>query len=445
MTLATSPRIAVYGQAGAPYHHIAAFSRNGYDTSVVFAADIRAGALAAFDIFVVPGGGSEGMTGQIAPLGRRGAAAVAAFVRSGGMYLGSCAGAYDAASPAPYFQRTCPAQPLMSLLPARVWNEDPEWRHGLRSPGVGLIRVRNELPDHPVLVGLPAEFLVVHYNGPIFTHATSLLSVAGATGEFTPSEEFLGQPGDTSRIIATAAADGLSVAVAGRFGDGRVVLFGCHPEFGYSPVFLDDDQVPVRMLINAAEWQRAERPPAARPAGPVRSGPGSFRAGSGASELGRDARSRVIAAVDLVRAEVAALRGRMPDRPWLSPAYAMSIFGRSAAATWRAALDGIPRLLDEIESAAPGLPPATLAFDPPRDRPVDFGYAGVLPLLARAAAMLGQARASWDVNLGAPVADPYGFIKTSPYHLVAGSYLAATGHVAGAALLCRCPPERVHA
>ena len=57
------------------------------------------------------------------------------------------------------------------------------------------------------------------------------------------------------------------------------------------------------------------------------------------------------------------------------------------------------------------------------------------PLLEQAGDMLGSAldRADWFC----PATNGYEHMRTSPYHLVAGSYLAAIGSTAGAALLRR--------
>jgi hypothetical protein len=50
--------------------------------------------------------------------------------------------------------------------------------------------------------------------------------------------------------------------------------------------------------------------------------------------------------------------------------------------------------------------------------------------------MLTGALQGWDVDLGEPSPDAYAFVWTNPFHLVAGSYLAALGRVTSAALLC---------
>jgi hypothetical protein len=61
----------------------------------------------------------------------------------------------------------------------------------------------------------------------------------------------------------------------------------------------------------------------------------------------------------------------------------------------------------------------------------DCGYQGIASLLRTAEAMLRSADERWDVELGPP-AGPYDYFLENPYHLVAGSYLAAIGCVGGA-------------
>jgi hypothetical protein len=66
----------------------------------------------------------------------------------------------------------------------------------------------------------------------------------------------------------------------------------------------------------------------------------------------------------------------------------------------------------------------------------DGGYQGVAALLRTAHEMCSAALDRWDVELGPP-AGPYDYFLENPYHLVAGSYLAAIGCVAGAVQLLR--------
>ena len=248
-------RIALYGAGGSPYHHAAVFARGGHEVEFVFPADVLAGALEGFDAFVMPGGGYRAMAGQIEPLGADGARALRRYVEGGGMYIGCCAGSYDAATVPEVFLQACPAQAEMCLLEARVWNDGggSEWG-GLQSPGVGVLLAENAAPEHPVMAGMPAQFELAHYNGPFFTGGVALARVVGRTDRFTPWEETLGRRSEQPLI---SEAPGVANIVAGACGAGRVVLFGSHPEFGFG-VAMEDAQLPARMLLNAIAWQLAE-------------------------------------------------------------------------------------------------------------------------------------------------------------------------------------------
>ncbi len=417
-------RIALYGGGGAPYHHAAVLARGGHELSFVYPVDVREGALAGFDAFVMPGGGYRAMQGQIDPLGAAGARAIADYVRGGGMYLGSCAGSYDAAVVAESFVRACPAQREMCLLDARVWNEgDTEWL-GLRSPGVGVLRSRTVASGHPVMAGMPERFEIAHYNGPFFRGGEELALVEGPAERFTPAERFFG-PFEGRTLVEEAAEVGVANVVAGACGRGRVVLFGSHPEFGFR-LAMDDEQAPARMLRNAVEWQLEESGAPERPRV-------ELFADRAATEEDPE---RVAGLAERLRERCEELRER-PGRPrWLEPAYAMSVFGLSPGEVWRQGLDEIERLAGETAERAPHVEPGVLGMRPPAEWELDGGYHGVVPLLEQADRLLADAGERWDADLGKPSPDAYAFALTSPYHLVAGSYLAAVGRVASAALLC---------
>ena len=419
-------RIALYGAGGSPFHHAAVFARAGHDVEFVFPSDIRDGALAAFDAFVMPGGGYRAMFGQIEPLGTDGAAAIKRYVQDGGMYIGCCAGSYDAAKTAPSFVALCPAQPEMCLLDATVWNEEGEnW--GLRSPGVGVLRARTAAADHPVMVGMPETFEIAHYNGPLFSGAQALARVAAPTDRFTPAERFLG-PADGPTLVEQAAEAGIANVVAGALGEGRVVLFGSHPEFGFS-LTMEDEQEPTRMLRNAIDWQLAE-------CGAAERGEILLFTDRAQGDEADGAPARVVELVDRLCDRTAAVRARGLGPKWLSPAYAMSYYGRSPSEIWQASLDSIERLGAEVERRAPEVDPRALTFRPPAEWQLDGGYHGVVALLEQSVELLGQALETWDFDPGEPSDDPYEHMSTNPYHLVAGSYLAAVGRVTAAMLLC---------
>jgi hypothetical protein len=417
-------RVALYGAGGSPYHHAAILAAAGHHVEFVFPVDVRSGALAGFDVFVMPGGGYRAMLGQLEPLGTEGARAIRDFVAAGGMYIGCCAGSYDAAIAAPSFLEACPAQGEMCLLPARVWNHsDTEWL-GLQSPGIGVLRAETVAPEHPVMAGMPRTFEIAHYNGPLFLGAEPLARVVGATDRFTPAERALAAP-DGPALIDGAAEAGAANVVAGPHGDGRVVLFGSHPEFGFG-IAMEDAQAPARMLLNAVAWQLAESGRPERPA----------------VELWTDREpdpdadaARVQDLADALHERTAAMRERGDAVAWLRPDRAMSFFGLEPREIWRQSLDAIDRLAGEAAARAPQVEPRVLGFRPPGEWEVDGGYQGVVALLEQSVELIDRALEAWDDDLGVP-ATPYEQMLTSPYHHVAGSYLAAVGRVTGAALLC---------
>ena len=422
----TRPRIALYGGGGAPYNHAAIFARAGYEIDFVFPADVRSGALAGFDVFVMPGGGYRAMMGQIQPLGRDGARALREYVHAGGMYVGCCAGSYSAATVAKSFLDLCPEQEEMCLSAATVWNDGgEEW--GLRSPGVGVLRAETVAAEHPVMAGMPETFEIAHYNGPFFRGATPLARVVGRTERFTPWEEMLGRRSERP-IVDDAAEEGVANIVADAAGDGRVVLFGSHPEFGFT-IAMEDEQGPALMLRNAVEWQLAES------GSPVRPDVDLYSHRNPGDEADADP-ARVAGLATRLHSLTAAIRDRTDTPRWLEPAHAMSVFGLQPREIWIQSLDAIDRLSADVERGAPHTDPRALAFRAPAEWELDGGYHGVVALLEQSVDLLQQAVTTWHFDPGAETTNPYQHMETSPYHLVAGSYLAAVGRVAAAALLC---------
>lgn len=458
----------LYGGGGAPFDQASVAAECGFAVRFIDDAEIRAGGLDAFDVLIMPGGGFRAMHGQLEPLGETGCRAIADWVRRGGMYVGSCAGSYDCVVAPDDFVASCPAQRHLQLVNVRVWNDASIDFGALQSPGIGVLTVRNERPDHPVMFGLPDRFDIVHYNGPIFdpvpigtidgaSAATGLASFAGWTERFTPAEDFAGPRADPDpTLLERAIAAGRYSAVAGHLGLGRVVAFGSHPEFGTDSMMIRWS-LPARLLVNAVVWQAASRPAfAPRDAPPPRPGPVALPAGGGFAA--------VPAAMAAVRDRATALMARPidPPPPWLAPAYALSFFGDPPAAIWRRALDDIVTMSAEIGEYAERVRQqvasvfaahageeehasllATVALverwvldERPEEWGQDGGYQGVLALLGTAARMCDAALADWDVALGPP-AGAYAYLHDNPYHLVAGSYLAAIGCVAGAYQLLR--------
>ena len=132
---------------------------------------------------------------------------------------------------------------------------------GLDSPGVGVLQAVVAAPTHWLAQGLPHRFEVVHYNGPCFTpllhtDVTAVTHVQGAGLAFTPWERSL--PGDAAPLVETLIADGAANVVTGPFGQGNVVLFGSHPEFGFDVLQLGWG-VAARLFGNALRHQGTRR------------------------------------------------------------------------------------------------------------------------------------------------------------------------------------------
>ncbi len=217
-------RAAVYSGAGViPIPDPAAFALSLSEEVVVHSVDggtIRAGALKADDVLVVPGGFADE---QAAALGPEGLSEVRRFVAEGGAYVGICAGAYLATA------HPVPRAGSLELLDVMSL---PPWQRGAG----------------PLRVGWPGEagsFPMYYENGPVF-------GLAGRPDLPRPVTilEYRSGVGGADDMA------GLAAVVAGSYGRGRVVLFGPHPE-----------RTPGRawMLERAIEWC-VRRPHAARPA-----------------------------------------------------------------------------------------------------------------------------------------------------------------------------------
>lgn len=456
-------RIAIYGGGGAPFNHARIFAELGFQVEFISPQEIRAGQLDDYDLFAVPGGGGLAMAGQLHPLGEEGCRLIKAWAQRGGMYIGACAGAFNAAIVAESFLEVCPQQRCLQLVNALIWNRgDTEWI-GLESPGVGLIESRNLKPEHPVMFGMPERFNITHYNGPLFdidtdllpdaSAATALSAVAAPGADFTHSERFLRfsrgcEPQAT--LLGKASREGRFNIVSGFNGLGRVVLFGSHPEFGCNRA-MDEWGLPARMLANAAFWQagqlREARPlHVKREAGLAHAWPG----GNGLEKIA-EACGAINDAVEHLHDLAQA------DLDWLAEDHAMSVFGLSGREVWERGLGDFADLTGRIHCA---LERATtllaradallsvgsrendqrrrllqetarafqdaLHYQTPAEWRQDFGYEGVLQMLARTEAMLRRAIENQDMSYEAS-ANPYAYFDSSPYQLVVGSYLAANG------------------
>jgi hypothetical protein len=483
-------RVGIYGSAGAPYHHAALLALWGGVPKIVRAEDIRAGYLEHLDVLVMPGGGLRAMVGQLEPLGVAGANRIRHWVAAGGMYIGSCAGAFLPASVGRGFWDAHPEAAALHMVGCSLVNGGDSEFESLTSPGVGVLEVNVVDHHHWLVSGMPDAFELVHYNGPLFdpefnpefnpelnpefdpelnpelnsepqldtlaspqnTHkihspqaspklGSTLATVQAAarpvntTPLFTPSEQFLGTGNPTT--ITTCLDHHALTALSSRFADGTVVLFGSHPEFGFDVLQLGW-RVGVTLFANALRQQRQQLTDSSHLATPA------------ASVVTPVVKSTVTPAVTLLE-----LAGKVRDngrlfaelrthdaRGWLETA--PSFLGHSPEQLWLQALTRAETVsvqtamyLEQLATSplitkSLTTEPATWLQDDPRPNQ-DVGFMGLTALVQQVHKTLlaGQAALASEPK---PLSFAYDGLDWHPYQLLVGSYLSAAG-LAAATLL----------
>ena len=410
-------RVAVYASGGAPSHHLALLALWGGNPEVVYADEIIGGKLSEYDAVIFPGGGLAAMAGQLEPLGEAGMTALRRWVEAGGSYLGSCAGschplrmsdAYNEAYPDASPFQICDVTPLNAA--AGAW--------GLESPGTGRLRVE---PDaHPLFDGLTDPFEIVHYNGPLFPPSAGAAGkISGNTDAFTPFEVSQGvsdRGGARPTTLERAISQGARVAYQQHVGDGQIIVFGSHPEFGGSALQLG--WLPsVRLLANALSCVPAKSTPLAPTT--------TVLAESVLLEI-----RRRVAELKTLLARAAPLRERLPTE---TP----SFLGLSGLELWDAVIAEAQELLSGLEHWAVACPSGNTVrgvhlLDCGPKPGQDVGFMGACQLLGQALSLARRAvdpTAEWPDFTGA-----YDQLETHFYHLLVGSYLSAGGLIAAAAL-----------
>lgn len=181
----------------------------GIDAGKITPEEIEEGKLCKLDVLVVPGGRS---TGQAESLGKDGCGAIEKFVRSGGGYVGICAGAYLASE-----GYNDPTSNLMlvnaSVLDVEHWDR-----------GSGDVQVKITDQAHPVVKGY-SGIITAHYeNGPLLGPVES--------GSIPAYSELASYVSDVhqNKNAKTGIMPGSPAIIASDYGNGRCVLFSFHPE-----------------------------------------------------------------------------------------------------------------------------------------------------------------------------------------------------------------------
>jgi hypothetical protein len=434
-------RVAVYGSGGSPYHHAALAASWGALPVALSADAIRRGTLSDVDVIVFPGGGARAMAGMLDPLGVEGAAAIREWVAAGGMYVGSCAGSFLPAIVGDAYWGAHPESRELHMVCARLANgSDSEWE-GLTSPGVGALDMEVTRPGHWLARDLPERFRLVHYNGPMFLPQgptggdARLGSVDGVarfvsrTPRFTPSEAFMAEDPSSvaAQVFDRGVAAGASTAIAAPYGEGVVVLYGSHPEFGFDAIQLGWGEG-VRLFANALRHQAGRRSARA----PIRVEGDETAArrslGDAAERLGR----------------LAGRFERLAESPapeWVRPGCVPGFLGRSPTELWRDASADAARAaratagylsrLAGGEGTGVAAAGAWLDEVPPTGQ--DYGFMGLEQLVSAMEAGLDRGEAAIRAGGVACMEHAYAGLDAHPYHLIAASYLSAAGLSACAA------------
>ncbi len=204
---------AIYAGEGAVLFSDVAYALEvlGISYETVNHDEIRSGDLARFQVMLVPGG----YTQQYMPaLGDTGKEGIRSFIRSGGGYIGICAGAYIATNTVKF--------------PGDQKGLDIIDIENTRKSGRGKRKIY--LQEHPITEGLDKELKIYYQNGPDIV------------------------PGKDVQEIARYE-NGSCAAVSGHFGKGKVVIFSPHPEASISQGVKPEPET-LRLLKNSIDFCR---------------------------------------------------------------------------------------------------------------------------------------------------------------------------------------------
>lgn len=212
------PRIALLAGATAAYPNFAyyamALARLGFDFELVDGAAIADGALARYDLIVLPGGAA--IWGLDAAEGVSGAdAALRGFLAGHGAAVGSGAGAFYLAAGRPGWAGIVPVRPV--------------YTHEYLSTGVGVVSLG--LSADSIGFGCPPTLDMPYYHGPIFAELDRAVSTAATFERLVmPGSLFIANPLDEAGFARDMA--GSSAILRAETARGRAVLFSPNPEMG---------------------------------------------------------------------------------------------------------------------------------------------------------------------------------------------------------------------
>jgi glutamine amidotransferase-like uncharacterized protein len=234
-------RVGVYADVGArgsvlAFSKLAALSPD-CEAKFIDGAAVRAGALSKVDVLLMSGGSSIDIS---ASLGDEGRTALERFIREGGCYLGSCAGAllmmesekYKGLGIVPYTRVAAP--PRGGGMISTVWAECARDLAGIA----------------------PGRHSTTYHRGPVMTPCEGHPRL----GDFTVMARFGGNVLTTGLYPDCPSMGGYASCVAGRYGKGKVWVFSDHPEA--SPHTMDLVLGGIRYLTGrSVRFVRAQKRP----------------------------------------------------------------------------------------------------------------------------------------------------------------------------------------
>lgn len=212
------PRIALFAGVASSYpffaYYAMALARLGFDFALIDGEAIVGGALARFDLLVLPTEFS--VWGLDAAEGVSGAdAAVRDFLAAGGAAIGSGGGAFYLSSGRPGWTNVALTRPV--------------YTHEYLRTGVGLVSLR--LAADSIGFGCPPTVEMPYYHGPVFAELDRAVSAAASFDRLVmPGHLFIANPLDDGFFRREMAGHTAIIRAESR--RGRAVLFSANPEMG---------------------------------------------------------------------------------------------------------------------------------------------------------------------------------------------------------------------
>lgn len=212
------PRVALFTGIAVSYpwfaYYAMALARLGFDFELVDAAAIADGALARFELLVLPGGhlvwgidAAENITGADA--------AVRDFLAGHGAAIGSGGGAFYLSTGRPGWTNAALARPV--------------YTHEYLRTGIGVVSLR--LGPDSIGFGCPPTVEMPYYHGPVFAELDRAVWSAGSFDRLVmPGHLFVANPLDDGFFRREMA--GHTAIIRAETRRGRAVLFSANPEMG---------------------------------------------------------------------------------------------------------------------------------------------------------------------------------------------------------------------